>query len=625
MRDRDADDRDQRTQFSRRALLIGLGQAGAFGILSTRLYQLQVVDESRYALLAEENRINLQVLAAERGRLLDRYGEVLADNKEGYRAEIVPSLAGDVRGVLQRLSRIVAIGAEDQERYVQRARRQPVNIPIIVASDLTWEQLAQINLLAPQLPGVRTESAGRRRYFHGRTVGHIVGYVGSVDRAALDDDPVLRLPGIRIGKTGVERGMDEALRGGGGTVKQEVDVRGRIIRILERSEPLPGRDVAITIDTKLQERVLQRLSRERRAASVIMHVDSGEVVAMGSVPTFDPNDIVTGLNDRGWNRLQSARDDPMTNRALRGLYPPGSTFKMVTALAALEAGIIDLKEKITCEGRLEYAGQNFRCWNRSGHGNCDMHRALRESCDVYFYEIARRTGIGAIAAMARRLGHGQVFDCGMSQQKRGIVPDADWKRGRFNRPWLGGETLLAGIGQGYVLSTPLQLAVMMARLATGRAITPAFVRPEPGDPKRDMPLLGVRPEWLAAMRRGLHAVVNESGGTGSKARAEDEGFTVAGKTGTSQVSRFSSDTAQNDLRWELRDHALFVAYAPSERPRYAIATIVEHGGGGGSTAAPLTKDLLVEVMSRDPMSKPAYPEIVGGTPGAAPPGKRQEG
>jgi penicillin-binding protein 2 len=623
MMDRDSDDREKRGQFSRRALLVGLGQLGAFGVLSSRLYQLQVVEENRYALLAEENRVNVQMIAAERGRLLDRFGEVLADNKEGFRAEIVPSLAGDVRAVLHRLSRIVPISPDDQERFAQRAKRQPVNIPIIVATDLSWEQLSQINLLAPQLPGVKTEAAGRRRYFHGRTVGHVIGYVGSADRAALDDDPVLRLPGIRVGKTGVERGKEETLRGGGGTVKQEVDVRGRIIRILERSEPLPGRDVVLTIDTKLQERVIQRLSRERRAAAVIMHVDTGEVVAMGSVPVFDPNDIINGLNNRIWNRLQTARDDPMTNRALRGLYPPGSTFKMVTALAALEAGVIDLKEKVHCEGRHEYAGQIFRCWNRSGHGNVDMHRALRESCDVFFYEISRRTGIGAIAAMARRLGHGQVYDCGMSQQKRGIVPDPDWKRSRFNKPWLGGETLLAGIGQGYVLSTPLQLAVMMSRLATGRAITPAFVRPEPGDPKREMPPLGIRPDWINAIRRGLHAVVNDQGGTGSKARPDDESFTVAGKTGTSQVSRFSSETSQFELKWELRDHALFTAYAPSERPKYAISIIVEHGGGGGSTAAPLAKDLLMEVMSRDPISKPAYPDVVGGAD--APAVKRREG
>lgn len=623
MVDHDSDDREKRGQFSRRALLVGLGQIGAFGVLSSRLYQLQVVEESRYALLAEENRVNVQVLAAERGRLLDRFGEVLADNKEGFRAEIVPSLAGDVRSVLHRLSRIVPISPDDQERFAQRAKRQPVNIPIIVATDLSWEQLSQINLLAPQLPGVKTEAAGRRRYFHGRTVGHVIGYVGSVDRAALDDDPVLRLPGIRVGKTGVERGKEETLRGGGGTVKQEVDVRGRIIRILERSEPLPGRDVVLTIDTKLQERVVQRLSRERRAAAVIMHVDTGEVVAMGSVPTFDPNDIINGLNNRVWNRLQTARDDPMTNRALRGLYPPGSTFKMVTALAALEAGVIDLKEKVHCEGRHEYAGQIFRCWNRGGHGNVDMHRALRESCDVYFYEISRRTGIGAIATMARRLGHGQIYDCGMSQQKRGVVPDSDWKRSRFNRPWLGGETLLAGIGQGYVLSTPLQLAVMMARLATGRAITPTFVRPEPGDPKREMPPLGIRQDWINAMRRGLHAVVNEQGGTGSKSRPDDDSFTVAGKTGTSQVSRFSSEASQFELKWELRDHALFTAYAPSERPKYAISTIVEHGGGGGSTAAPLAKDLLVEVMSCDPIAKPAYPDVIGGAD--APAGKRREG
>jgi penicillin-binding protein 2 len=279
---------------------------------------------------------------------------------------------------------------------------------------------------------------------------------------------------------------------------------------------------------------------------------------------------------------------------------------MVTLLAALEAGVVTARDRITCEGRYEYANHIYRCWNKAGHGPCDLHRALRESCDVYFYDIARRTGIDAIARMARRLGLGQTYDCGIALQRAGVVPDADWKRMRLGRPWLGGETVLAGIGQGYVLTTPLQLAVMTARLATGRSISPTLVRRQDENVAGFPALPDLRPEWLDAIRRAMHAVVHEDGGTGSSARLEDANVRMAGKTGTSQVSRASTMKSQSELRWEERDHALFVAYAPANAPRYAIAAIVEHAGSGGQVAAPLVRDVMADLIKRDPGSRPAY-------------------
>ena len=611
---RDSDDGAQRTRFSRRALLLGAGQAGLFGLVATRLFQLQVVDGARYVPLADENRINVQVLAPRRGRILDRFGVLLATNREGYRAVLVPALAGDVRSVVALFSRFVPIAAEEQERIALRAKRQPPNIPIILAGDLTFEQIAEINLFAPQLPGVRTEVDSRREYFQGRTVGHVVGFVGAVERLALDDDPVLRLPGMRTGKTGVELGMEEQLRGEGGHVKHEVDARGRIVRDLEQQEPQPGRDVVVTLDTALQARTLARLSRERRAALVALDVTSGEVVVMASVPQFDTAEFVNPLAGRALRRLQVAQHNPMVNRAIRGAYPPGSTFKMVTALAALETGVVSLRERIGCDGRFELANQVFRCWKRRGHDSSDLHKALRESCDVYFYELARRTGIEAIAAMARRLGLGQTFDCGLPLQRIGVIPDPDWKRIRFGQSWLGGETILAGIGQGYVSTTPLQLAVMTARLATGRAVQPALVRPPVGIAIPEAPSLGLRPEWVEAIRRAMFAVVNEEGGTGGLARFEEGTARLSGKTGTSQVTRASSERSQSELKWEERDHALFVAFAPSAKPRYAIAAVIEHAGSGGQTAAPLVRDVMADLLAQDPTSRPAYT----GAPGEGP-------
>ena len=601
---RDGDDSAQRRQFTRRSVLAGIAQLGAFGVISSNLFRLQVLEGARYVPLAEENRINVQMLAPIRGRILDRFGTVLASNREGYRAVLVPALARDVAAVVGLFAMLVPLAPEEQERIVQRAKRQAANAPLLLAGDLSFEQIAEINLFAPQLPGVRTELESRRQYFHGRTVGHVVGYVGAIERLAMDDDPVLRLPGMRVGKTGVERELEDRLRGEGGHVKHEVNARGRIVRNLEQVEATTGSDVILTIDTKLQERVLARMSKERRAALVAMDVTTGEIVAMASVPQFDTSEIAAP-SGKALGRLRLAKSSPMINRAIRGLYPPGSTYKMVTALAALESGVLTPRDRITCEGKFEYYNHTYRCWKRRGHDSCDLHKALRESCDVYFYEAARRTGIEAIARMSRRLGLGQVYDCGIAYQRGGLIPDPDWKQTRFGKPWLGGETILSGIGQGYVLTTPLQLAVMTARLATGRAVVPTLLRPPAGEKIPVGPLLGIRQDWMDGIRRALAAVVNEDGGTGGNARIEDGPHRLAGKTGTSQVSRASADRT-HELRWEERDHALFVGYGPVSGPRYAVAAVIEHGGSGGQTAAPLVRDVLVELLAKDPTAQPAY-------------------
>ena len=586
---------DVRQAFTRRALLLGVGQVGIFGALGARLYNLQITEGNRYALLADENRISVEVLAPQRGRILDRDGEVLAANIEGYRAVVVPAIARDLRAVLQRYARIEPLSFDDIERIVQRSRRQSPNIAIVVTADLSWERLAEINLNAPLLPGVRTEPAGRRQYFHGSAFGHVVGYVGAVERVAMNDDPMRRLPGIRVGRAGVERGLDDDLRGKAGSITTEVDARGRVVRIIDQVEPRAGRDVSLTVATDLQTRVMTRIAGFRRASTVVIGVQTGEVVAMASSPGFDPNAVVNGSDSPDWAKLQTGADDPLNNRAVRGLYPPGSTFKMVTALAAMEAGKVDAKEQLPCSGVFEYYGQRYRCWRRSGHDSCDLHKALRESCDCYFYELARRAGIEAIAATARKLGLGVLHNAGITEAKPGLIPDHDWKRGRFGRGWLGGETILAGIGQGYVLATPLQLAVMTARLASGLDITPTLVRREaPQQLPLSFGLAGLR-----AIRRGMTAVVNEDGGTGSHASGEAGGDLMAGKTGTSQVSPLSRDSVQADIPWDRRDHALFVGYAPVSAPRYAIATVVEHGGGGGAVAAPLSRAVMDLVMDHD--------------------------
>lgn len=591
--------------FTRRALLVGAVQAAGISVLTGRLYQLQVMEGRRYAPLADDNRIDVTILAPVRGRILDRAGTVLAGNEESFSAVLFPSRTAHVEQSLDLYSRVVPVRADELAAIAARAAKARRGPPIVLATDLTFDQVATLNLLAPQLPGIETGTAYRRKYFYGDTVGHVTGYVGRVEQPALDDEPMLRLSTMKIGKAGVERGFEPVLRGQGGSRKFEVDARGRTIRYLEEVEPEAGRDVVLTLDLPLQTRVVERLRRESKAAVTVIDTATGDIVALASVPTYDPAVLTEKISETAWKELTAAEGRPLVNRAAAGLYPPGSTFKMVTALAALEAGVISLKEKIDCGGSYGLADQTFRCWKRQGHGRCDLHRALRESCDVYFYEIANRTGINAIAAMARRLGLGQIFDCGLPQQKKGVVPDSDWKKATLRKPWLAGETVLAGIGQGYVSTSPLQLAVMTARLATGRAVTPRLAIDEADDGRTPaFADLRLDPAALAAVRAGMVAVVNEDGGTGSHAQTRSGRVTVAGKTGTSQVVANSSrreDGAGQDTG--PRDHALFVGYFPAQSPRYAVSAVVENGGGGGATAAPLVSDVIEFILADDPAAR----------------------
>ncbi len=582
-------------QFSRRAVLIGGLQVAGFGALAARLYQLQIMEGSRYAPLADTNRLTTHQLVPIRGRIFDAVGRVLADNEENFRLIITPSLAGDVAAVLRRAGDIVAISPEDVANVLKRMRRQARKVPIVVRGGLSFEDVAKINVMAPHLPGIETDLIGRRRYEHGAVMSHLVGYTGAVERFALNDDPILRMPGMRVGKVGVEKGLESILRGRGGVITREVDARGRIVRDLARRDPERGQDVVLTVDTDLQTRILRRLSRVRRGAVVVLDINTGAIVAMASWPNADASVIGEGVSQSAWRKLASRRGDPLFNRAIQGQYPPGSTFKMVTALAALQNGDITARERVVCRGSYTLGGKRFRCWKRSGHGAMNLDSAMRQSCDVYFYEIARRVGIDRLAEMGREFGFGATFDeTGIAAQKPGIMPDEAWKLRAKNEPWYTGETLLAGIGQGFVSATPLQLAVMTARLASGRKVIPQLARPV-GDPLAGAEIyepLPVEPTHLRAVQRAMVGVVHGRGGTGKNGAVNRPGVRVAGKTGTAQVTRLTSFRAQSRLPWRLRDHALFVSYAPAARPRFAVSVIVEHGMSGGKAAAPLASDIM---------------------------------
>ena len=598
--------------FSRRATLLLGGQLGLFGLLAGRLYWLQVVESEKYQVLSDTNRISLRLVPPVRGKILDRRGEALAVNRPNYRIVLIPELTGNVATTLDVLGNLLSIGEADRRRILRDVARKRRFVPIVIKDTLTCDYVSRIAVNTQDLPGVQFDVGFSREYPLGSDLAHLVGYVAPPAESDLTGDPLLELPDFRIGRNGIERVYDLAMRGRGGTSQVEVSAVGRPIRELSRSDGDPGLDIALTIDAGLQRFCMQRLSREESAAAVVLEVGTGEVLAAASWPSFDPNDFATGIPAGLWRQLLADTRGPLTNKAVSGMYAPGSTYKMLVALAALEAGVVTPDHRIACPGHMDLGDNRFHCWKRGGHGAVDMVEAIKQSCDVYFYEIARRCGIDRIAAMSRRFGLGQVLGVDLPAERSGLIPTRAWKEGLYKKPWAQGDTLVAGIGQGFVLSTPLQLAVMTARMVNGgRAIDPHLVRDRVegrsllARADAAAPSLGIPPAHLTLMLKAMSGVVNDPRGTAFRARIEEPEFAMGGKTGTSQVRRITAQERASGMRkphevpWNERDHALFVGYAPVREPRYACAAIVEHGGGGSAIAAPIVRDILLEAQRRD--------------------------
>lgn len=610
-------------RFTRRALLLSGAMGAMMAALGVRMHGLAVRQAGEFQLLAEENRVNIQLLPPARGLILDRQGKVIAGNSQNYRVVITREGAGDVQAVLNRLSHLIPLTAEDFARVLRDTERNSPFVPITVADRLSWDDFSKVSVNAPALPGVTPEVGLSRFYPRDTDFAHAVGYVGPVSEKDLegleDPDPLLRIPEFQIGKIGVERWLEDNLRGTAGTRRIEVNAVGRVMRELGREEGIPGEDLTLTLDADLQNFIQARLGEES-ASCVVIDVTSGDILASVSSPSFDPNLFVRGISSRDYTALTGNERVPLSNKAVQGAYPPGSTFKVVTALAALRDGVIDTNFSTRCVGVTEISNRNFHCWKRGGHGRVDLVRSLAESCDIFYYEIAQKVGIDKIAALAIELGLGQRHDLPMSAIAEGNMPTRDWKKRRHKQDWLIGDTVNASIGQGYVLASPLQLAVMTARLASGMAIMPRLVRAVGG---REVPALApeplaLDPAHLAIVREGLVAVVNGEQGTARASRIADPAMVLAGKTGTSQVRNISAAEREDgvisneDLPWNRRDHALFVCYAPAEAPRYACAVVVEHGGGGSAVAAPIARDALLFALHGSVPPLSAYPEAQRG-------------
>ena len=594
--------------FTRRALIIGGVQIAALGGLAAKLYQVQVVEGRRYATLAESNRISARLLAPPRGRLLDRNGIVIGGNRLNWRALLIAEQAADLPATLDAFSRVVLLTDHDRARIDRDVRRRRRFVPVILREFLTWEDMARIEVHAPELPGVLVDVGTTREYPFGSALAHIVGYVAPPAEDDAADDPVLSLPGMRVGRAGMERTHDRVLRGRAGAVQLEVNAGGRVIRELDRQEGIQGQDVSLTIDADLQRAVLARLGEES-ASAVVLDARNGEVLAMASNPSFDPSLFNSGVSQAQWVEWTSNRRAPLINKAAAGLYAPGSTYKMVVALAALESKAMSAGETVNCPGYLDYGDRRYHCWSKYGHGSLDLRGAIKNSCDVYFYEAARRTGIDRLAAMSNRFGIGVDLQSDLPGTRAGLMPTRAWAAGR-GEAWNIGDTIVCGIGQGRVQITPLSLATMTARLATGRSLIPHLTRGAVPLP----PSIGVSERNIALIRDGMWGVVNEQGGTaplaklGPLASAIYPNAQMAGKTGSVQVRNVTREQREKgykseNLAWEYRPHALFVAYAPHDAPRYALALVVEHGNAGAQAAAPIARDIMIETLLRDPAGR----------------------
>lgn len=639
---------DPEVDFTKRAAVIaGVGGAVWLGLIG-RFYQLQVMEGEAYDELAKENRVRLDLAPPKRGLILDRFGKALASHRSAGRVSIIREQAGDLEAVLAEIAKLIDLPEDRQARILRDAARQASFLPTLVARELTYEDFARMKLHAAELPGVDVAMGLTRSYPRGRDFAHVLGYVAKASQRDLERltgtmgeaeasnaRRLYRHPDMRTGRSGIELICDSWLTGQPGSREVVTNASGRILDELGyKPEPQQGKDVVITIDAELQRFAIERFGAESGAA-VVMDIDTGAILAFVSTPAFDPNDFVNGISQADYDVLRNDDRAPLYHKAYDGVYPPGSTFKMVVATAALESEVIDPRERIYCNGRYRFGNRTWSCWKPEGHGPMNMRDALKHSCDTYFYEVAQRIGIEKLAETAKKFGFGMTWPLGMTGGAVGVVPNDAWKQEARGEPWYEGETLNIGIGQGYMSATPLQLAVMTARIARGGSLVmPNMIHEGPeigpnGDTRFNDTQQPLDPEHIQRMQDGMFAVTGEWGGTAR--RSGDLGLGgvfMAGKTGTAQVRYISQAErargviANEDLERKLRDHALFVGYAPHDNPQYAVSVIVEHGGGGSAAAAPVARDILAEAIRRDSRKAPTAGQQVSsaaqGSTGGAP-------
>jgi penicillin-binding protein 2 len=578
----------QSITFSRRMLLLGGAQVAVGGILIGRLGWLAIAENEKYQLLSESNRVQLIPVPPRRGWLIDRYGKPIAINKASFRVDIIPQQLDKSRDIVPEVAKLLDLDDDDIDRIRRDLLQSRGFQPVSVADNVPYEQYAAITVRLPELPGVAASQGFTRFYPGGSTVGQLVGYVGAASAEEYEKEgknPLLLVPGVKIGKEGLEKTLEPILRGQPGGQRVEVTARGKIVKELDPKPDISGETVQLTIDSELHQYAARRIG-DQSASVVVIDVTNGDILAMPSMPSFDPNNFSDGISQAEWKMLSGDDHLPLVDKTLESLYPSGSTIKPSMALALLNAGI-DRKQIVNCTGAFQLGNHTFHCDKR--HGPLDMDGAVVHSCDVYFYTMCLRVGADKLSPMVRSMGFGEKFDLPFDNQRYGTIPDPEWMMRKYHREWQGYDTVNMSIGQGMVLINPLQLAVMASRLATGKRVVPRLIKNKPPVAQTE---LAVGQDHLDFIRKAMWGVVDH--GTAAAAKFPVQGIQMAGKTGTAQTHNLSAGergdyTAAN---WKLRDHSLFMGFVPFDNPRYAAGTIVEHGGFGAAVAAPLIRDTL---------------------------------
>tara|TARA_B100001123_G_scaffold193007_1_gene220076 strand:+ start:43 stop:1911 length:1869 start_codon:yes stop_codon:yes gene_type:complete len=599
---------------NRRMFLIAAAKIIIFGGIISRMFFLQVKQNDKYLTLSDKNRIREWKLAPVRGDFKDYFGNTIAGNFEAYELHIVPEEVEDFRYTIYRIKDLLNLSENHFKKIIKKKNEIQPWETLVVSNNLNWEEFSKINNHLYDLNGVKPVISISRDYPYKEFYTHIIGYVSKANENDISTNDMIKekfVPELKIGKTGLEKTFENKLIGTNSIERYEVNAFGRRINQLAFQKGDKGKTVHLTIDTKIQEFTNQLLS-DKAGSICIMDIFTGAIIAMNSSPSFDPNLFVFGINQDDWQLIRNNPMKPLVNKSISGNYSPGSTIKPIVALSALENGIINKNFTVKCEGKTEMYGQTYHCWKKEGHGYVSLKNAMKQSCDSYFYEITRRLGVDRLSETAKKFGLGKiVFDGLFENEKSGLVPNTEWKKNALGRNWLLGETIITGIGQGYIQTTPIQLCLATAQIANGGyKIYPKLILNGDEEKKYNdkyMPLYQDEKN-IKLVQEAMFSSTNEVMGTSYKSRIEDPKYQFAGKTGTAQVKRITEEERELDLKtseipYEQRDHALYIAFGPYKNPKYALSIVIEHGGSGGTIAAPLAKKLFKMVIDRHEIRK----------------------
>ena len=625
---------------NRRMFIIGAAKIIVFTGIIARLFSLQITENKKYLTLSDKNRLREWKLPPIRGEFLDYFGNVIAGNLKVYQLHVVPEEVENFKYLMVRLKQILSLSDSDFKNILKKKNKQKPWETLIISKNLTWEQFTKVNYFLHDLTGAKPVLSVSRNYPFNDNYTHVLGYVSEASEKDLLNNDIIKskhVAGLKVGKTGLEKTFENDLIGTNGIQRYEVNAYGKRISQLDHTDGLNGKTIQLTLDTEIQK-LCSTLLKNLAGSISVMDIYTGEIIAMQSSPSFDPNLFLFGINQDDWQLIRNNPLKPLVNKTLSGLYSPGSTFKPIVALSALENGIIDKNFKVNCKGKIEMYGQTYHCWKKKGHGVVNLKSAMKQSCDTYFYEIARKLGVDRLKKTSLKFGLGEkVLNEIFNNEKKGLIPDTKWKKNNLGKGWVIGETLITGIGQGYTQTTPLQLCQMTAQLANGGfKIYPKLIIDENSKTAEDIKLimsnnsknltkknnglqdaskllgflvnkehecLFIDPKNIKLVREAMFASTNELRGTSYSSRIEDPKYQFAGKTGTSQVKRITKAARELDLKtseipYNERDHALYIAFGPYKNPRYALSVVIEHGGSGSSTAAPIAKKLFKLIIDR---------------------------